>query len=70
MPCPLLITEKSRQTGWFKHVMGWTGSLAETKLQGGTDGFRPVRPWLNNVRDWTGLNLCQLLRTADDREHW
>ena len=41
-------------------------------LQGGTDGCRmrgrPGRIWLDDIKDWTGLNFYQLMRTAEDRE--
>ena len=70
----LLTIVKCRQLTWFGHVIRWKGSLANTMLQGGTDGCtkrgRPVRTWLDNIRDWTGLKFYQLIRTAEDRELW
>ena len=68
----LLTIVKRRQLTWFGHVIRWKGSLANTMLQGGRDGCRkrgrPVRTWLDNIRDWTGLKFYQLIRTAEDRE--
>ena len=70
----LLTIVKRRQLTWFGHVVRWKGSLANTLLQGGTDGCRkrgrPVRMWLDNIKDWTGLNFHQLIRTAENRKLW
>ena len=70
----LLTIVKRRQLTWFGHVIRWKGSLVNTLLQGGTDGCRtrgrPVRTWLDNIKDWTGLNFHQLIRTAENREIW
>ena len=70
----LLTIVKRRQLTWFGHVIRWKGSLANTLLQGGTDGCRkkgrPVRTWLDNIKYRTGLNFHQLIRTAENRELW
>ena len=70
----LLTIVKRRQLQWFRHVTRWKGSLANTILQGSTDGSRkrgrPARTWINNIKDWTGLGWQQLIRTAEDRELW
>ena len=70
----LLTVVKHRQLTWFGHVIRWKGSLANTMLQGGTDGSRkrgrPIRTWIHNIKDWTSLDWQQLIRTADDREQW
>ena len=70
----LLTIVKRRQLTWFDHVIRWKGNLANTMLQGGTDGCRkrgrPVRTWLDNIREWTGVKFYQLIRTAEDRELW
>ena len=70
----LLTIVKRKQLSWFGHVIRWKGSLANAMLQGGTDGSRkrgrPARTWLNNIKDWTGLNFQQLIRKAEDRQLW
>ena len=70
----LLTIVKRRQLTWFEHVIRWKGSLANTLLQGGTDGCRkrgtPIKTWLDNIKDWTGLNFYQLIRTAENRQFW
>ena len=57
----LLTIVERRQLTWFGHVIRWKGSLANTLLQGGTDGCRKrersVRTWLDNQRlDWPQLS--------------
>ena len=63
-----------RALTWFGHVIRWKGSLANMLLQRCTDGCRkrgrPVRMWLDNIKDWIGLNFHQLIRTAENRELW
>ena len=70
----LLTIVKRSQLNWFGHVTRWKGSLANIMLQGGTDGSRkrgrPIKTWLNNISNWTGLGFQQLIRTAEDRELW
>ena len=68
----LLTIVKRRQLIWVGHVIRWKGSLANTLLHEDTDccrkGGRPVRMWLDNNKDWNGLNFHQLIRTAENRE--
>ena len=70
----LLTIVKRRQLTWFGHVIRWKGSLANTLRQGSTDGCRkkgrPVRTCLDNIKDRTGLNFNQLIRTVENRELW
>ena len=65
---------KRRQLIWIGHVIRLKGSLANTLLHEDTDccrkGGRPVRIWLDNNKDWNGLNFHQLIRTAENRELW
>ena len=70
----LLTIVKRRQLTWFGHVIRWKGSLANTLLQGSTDFCRkkgrPVRTCLDNIKDRTGLNFNQLIKTVENRELW
>ena len=59
---------------WACDQMEGSLAIANVMLQGGIDSFRkrgrPARTWLNNIKNWTGLNFLQLIRKADDRQLW
>ena len=69
----LLSTVKRRKMKWYGHVTRASG-LAKTVLQGTVWGGRRrgrqrIR-WGDNIRDWTGLELCNAVRRAEEREEW
>jgi hypothetical protein len=62
----------TRKLQWFGHVTRAKGTLANTILQGSAEGTRwcgrPRRWWLSDSKEWTGLELAELLRAAEDRQ--
>lgn len=70
----LISVVKRRKLQWFGHVVRWKHSLANTILQGGTDGRikrgRPVICWIDNIKQWTGMDFKHLIHTAEDIEEW
>ena len=73
-PCEeLLSTVKRRKTKWYGHVTRAPG-LAKTVLRGTVRGGkrkgRQRKRWEDNIRYWTGLELSDAVRKADEREEW
>ena len=70
---PLLATVKRRKLAWFGHVTRHN-SLCKTILQGTLEGGRrrgrQKKSWMQNVKEWTGLPMDELLTTAADRPGW
>jgi len=69
----LLTVVKRRKMKWYGHVTRSSG-LAKTILQGTVQGGRrrgrPRKNWGDNITEWTGLQLRNTLREAEDREGW
>ena len=69
----LLSTVKRRKMKWYGHVTRASG-LAKTVLQGNVRGGRrrgrQRKRWEDNIRDWTGLELSDAVRRAEEREEW
>ena len=69
----LLTTVKKRKLKWFGHVTRGEG-LAKTVLQGTVGGGRrrgrQRKRWEDNITEWTGLGLSELVRRAEDRGEW
>ena len=65
---------KKRKLIWFGHVVKAKGTLANTILQGTVEGTRkrgrPKRIWMDDIKDWTGRNVEELLRLAENRSVW
>ena len=70
---PLLSTVRRRKLAWFGHVTRHN-NLAKTILQGSVHGQRkrgrPRKAWFDNIKEWTGQPLSNLLRTSESREEW
>ncbi|KAI8509548.1 hypothetical protein Bbelb_133960 [Branchiostoma belcheri] len=68
---PLLTTVRRRKLQRFGHITRHT-SLAKTILQGTLEGGRKRgrqrKTWLDNIKEWTSLNVPELLAAADRRE--
>ena len=64
---------RRRKLAWFGHVTRHN-SLAKTILQGSVHGQRkrgrPRKAWFDNIKEWTGQPLSNLLRTSELREEW
>ncbi|GFS24369.1 endonuclease-reverse transcriptase [Elysia marginata] len=70
---PLLATVKRRKLAWFGHVTRHD-SLSKTILQGAVEGKRrrgrQKKAWCDNIKEWTGMAMCELVRSASDRDAW
>ena len=69
----LLSIVRRRKLMWYGHVTRSSG-LAKTILQGTVPGGRKrgrqKKRWDDNIREWTGLDLKDTLRKAENREEW
>ena len=69
----LLTTVKKRKLKWYGHITRSTG-LTTTFLQGTVQGGRKKggqkKRWEDNIREWTGLQLSETFRLAEDRKEW
>ena len=70
---PLLATVKRRKLTWFGHVTRHD-SLSKTILQGTVEGWRrrgrQKKSWIDNIKEWTGMTMHELVRSAFDRSAW
>ena len=70
---PLLAVVKRRKLTWFGHVTRHN-SLSKTILQGTIEGGRrrgrQRKSWMEDVKNWTNLDMPQLLTQAMDRSRW
>ena len=70
----LLSVAKKRKLRWFGHVVRAEATLANTILQGTVEGTRkrgrPKRVWMDEIKNWTGRNVEELLRLAENRSVW
>ena len=70
---PLLATVKRRKLGWYGH-MTRHDSLCKTIMQGTIEGGRrrgrQRKAWMDNIKEWTGLTMPELLTAANDRPTW
>ncbi|GFN97942.1 endonuclease-reverse transcriptase [Plakobranchus ocellatus] len=69
----LLTIVRQRKLKWYGHTTRSSG-LAQTIMQGIVNGGRrrgrQKKRWEENIREWTGLELRNTLRKAEDREEW
>lgn len=71
----VLNTVKRRKTEYFGHIVrGPRYHLLRLIIQGKVEGKRWIGrkklSWLRNIRQWTGLQVEELFRTAADRERF
>ena len=69
----LLTIVRQRKLKWYGHTTRSSG-LAKTIMQGTVNGGRrrgrQKKRWEDNIREWTGLDLGNTLRKAEDRKEW
>ena len=69
----LLTIVRQRKLKWYGHTTRSSG-LAKTIMQGTVNGGRrrgrQKKRWEDNIREWTGLELGDALRKAEEREEW
>lgn len=66
-------TIKTRTLKYFGHVMRHQGlqkSLLEGHLEAKRQRGRPRQTWMDNIKNWTGLNYQQAIRQTNDRKLW
>ena len=67
---PLLATVKRRKLQWFGHVTRHN-TLSKTILQGTVEGGRrrgrPRKSWSDDVKQWTDLDMANLVTEAQNR---
>ena len=71
----LLEVVRKRKLQWFGHVVRQgADSLAKTILEGMVDSKRnrgrPEKSWMNNIIEWTGMKVVDLIKSARDRKAW
>ena len=68
----LLTIVKRRKLEWYRHVPRSPG-LAKTILQGTVKGGRRQgrqrKRWVDNIREWTGLEFAKFQRAVENREN-
>ena len=75
-PCEDLLTTvivKKRKLRWYGHKTRSTGlakMILQGTVQGGRRRGRQKKRWEDNVTEWTGLKLGEVLRKAENREEW
>jgi len=69
----LLDIVKRQKLRWYGHVMRLEGR-GKTILQGPVQGRRrrgrQRKRWEDNIKEWTGLKLCNAMRKAENKEEW
>ena len=68
-----LMTVKRHKLQWYGHVPCSSGP-AKTILQGIVKGGRRQgrqrKRWVDNIREWTGLEFAKSQRAVENREKW
>ena len=68
-----LTTVKKWKLRWYGHITRSTGlakMILQSTVQGGRRKGRQKKRWEDNKTEWTGLNLGEALRKAENREGW
>ena len=69
----LLTLVKKRKLRWLDHVSRSSG-LAKTILQGIVKGKRKrgrqKKRWVDNIKEWTGMDFASSTRAAENRSRW
>lgn len=69
----LLTSVKRRKLKWYGHVTrssGLTHTILQGTVKGGRRRGRQRKRWEDNIKDWTGLELRDTVRKAENREEW
>ena len=62
---------RKRKLQWFGHVARQgADSLAKIILEGKRNRGRPEKSWMNNIIEWTGMKVVDLIKSARDRKAW
>jgi hypothetical protein len=71
----LLATVKWRKLAYCGHVMRKHGDSLEKQIMQGTlpgsrSRGRPRTSWIENITQWTGLTVGQLIRKVENKDKW
>ena len=70
---PRLATVKRRKLQWFGHKTGHNTlakEILQGKINGGRKRGRPQQMYMDNIREWTGLEPQELCDAAHNRPRW
>ena len=65
----ILSTVKRRKMKWYGHVTrasGFAKTVLQATVRGGRRRGRQRKRWEDNIRDWTGLELSDAVRRAEE----
>ena len=54
----------------FKRALGLAKTVLQGTLWGGRRNGGQRKRWEDNIRNWTGLELSDVVRRAEEREEW
>ena len=69
----IITTIKRRKMAWFGHVLRHdtlTKIILQGTVEGGRRRGRQRKSWLDNIKEWTGMKLHELLAAAQNRHVW
>ena len=69
----LLTMVKSRKLKWYGHVSrtsGMTKTILQCTIRCARRRGIHVKRWEDNNKEWTGLDLSEIQRAAEDRKKW
>ena len=69
----IITTIKRRKMAWFGHVVRHdtlTKTILQGTIEGGRRRGRQRKCWLDNIKEWTGMKLHELLAAAQNRQIW
>ena len=69
----IITTIKRRKMAWFGHILRHdtlTKIILQGTVEGGRRRGRQRKSWLDNIKEWTGMKLHELLAAAQNRQMW
>ena len=69
----IITSIKRRKMAWFGHVVRHdtlTKTILQGTIEGGRRRGRQRKCWLDNIKEWTGMKLHELLAAAQNRQIW
>jgi len=70
----LLKDIKTRKIRYYEHVMRKDSCLEKDIIQGHVNGRRSPgrqrRRWVEDITEWTGLQINEAVRVTEDRQRW
>ena len=66
----LLTIVKRRRYGHVSSSSGLAKTILQGTVKGGRRQGRQWKRWVDNIREWTGLEFAKSKRAAENREKW